>query len=289
MPLERRLPEDTEDVFGLLANEVRIDILRALWEAAPDPLSFSALRDRVGVADSGTFNYHLNQLQPAFVSKDDGYRLSYAGRQAVGSVVSGRFDAADAADVGPVPAGDCMHCGETTDATYDDGYFVVDCPACEQLVVKMATPPVVVASTAPERLPSVVSKHVLTRTERLSRGFCTLCDGRVDASLTLDTDEAAVTYRSELDVRFTCRECGAEPRLNVAAVLFDHPAVVSFLHDAGVDLRETYVWELRSLLDPEAVVVDREPLELRLTFEIDGEALTVVVDESASVVEYERI
>ncbi|WP_053948055.1 winged helix-turn-helix domain-containing protein [Halolamina sediminis] len=289
MALERRPSDEAENVFGLLANEVRIEILRALWAAAPDPLAFSELRDRVGVEDSGTFNYHLNQLQPAFVTKDGGYRLSYAGRQAVGSMVSGQFDAADAGDLGPVPAGDCMHCGETTEATYDDGFFVVDCPACEQLVVKMSTPPVLVASTEPERLPSVVSKHVLTRTERLSRGFCTLCGGRVDASLTIDSDEESVTYRSELDVRFECRECGSEPRLNVAAVLLEDPAVVSFLHDSGIDLQETYVWELQSLLDPEAAVVGREPLELRLTFEIDGAALTVVVDESASVVEYERV
>ncbi|MFD1527154.1 winged helix-turn-helix domain-containing protein [Halolamina salina] len=288
MALERRTPDGAENVFGLLANGVRIDILRALWAAAPNPVAFSELRDRVGVEDSGTFNYHLDQLQPAFVTKEDGYRLSYAGRQAVGSVISGRFSAADAADVGPVPAGDCMHCGETTEATYDDGFFVVDCPACEQLVVKMSTPPIVVASTEPERLPSVVSKHVLTRTERLSRGFCTLCDGRVDATLAPES-ETATTFRPELDVRFTCRECGAEPRLNVAAVLFDHPAVVSFLHDAGVDLRETYVWEIQSLLDPEATVVDRDPPKLRLTFEIDGEALTVVVDGSASVVEYKRV
>jgi hypothetical protein len=231
----------------------------------------------------------LDQLQPAFVTKDDGYRLCYAGRQAVGSIVSGRFSAAESTDLGPVPAGDCMHCGETTDATYEDGLFAVECPACEELVVRMSTPPVVVASTAPERLPSVVSKHVLTRTQRLSRGFCTLCGGRVDASLTVDTGAESVTYRPELDVRFECRECGSEPRLNVAAVLLEHPAVVSFLHDAGVDLQETYVWELQSLLDPEAAVVGREPLELRLTFEIDGAALTVVVDGSANVVEYERV
>ena len=290
MSLQKRVSPRPEDAFGLLANDVRVDILRELWDAAPEFPAFSELRTMVGVEDSGTFNYHLNELRPAFVTKDDGgYRLTYAGRQVVGGIVSGRFSGVDTVDVPAVSAGDCMHCGEPTAATYDDGSFVVSCPACEELIVKTSVPPVVVAGTEPESLPGTVSKHVLTRTERLSRGFCTLCQGRVDAALTVDSDEAALTYRSELDVRFACRECGAEPRLNVAAVLLDHPAVVSFLHDAGIDLRETYVWELRSLLDPEASVTSRDPLELELRFEIEGEALELVVDGTATVVDHQRV
>ncbi len=289
MSLQKRGTPRPEDAFGLLANDVRVDILRELWDAAPESPAFSELRTMVGVGDSGTFNYHLNELRPAFVTKDGGYRLTYAGRQVVGGIVSGRFSGADAVDVPAVAAGDCMHCGEPTTATYEDGSFVVTCPACAELIVKTSVPPVVVAGTDPDSLPGIVSKHVLTRIERLSRGFCTLCQGRVDAELTVDSDEAALTYRSELDVRFACRECGAEPRLNVAAVLLDHPAVVSFLHDVGIDLRETYVWELRSLLDPEATIAERDPLRLELTVEIDGEALELVVDGTTTVVDHERL
>jgi hypothetical protein len=290
MSLQQRVSPRPEDTFGLLANDVRVDILQELWDAAPELPAFSELRTRVGVEDSGTFNYHLNQLRPAFVTKaDGGYRLTYAGRQVVGGIVSGQFSGADAVDVPAVPAGDCMHCGEPTSATYDDGRFTVTCPACDELIVETSVPPVVVAGTDPDALPGVVSKHVLARAERLSRGFCTLCQGRVDALLTADSDAAALTYRSELNVRFACRECGAEPRLNVAAVLLDHPAVVSFLHHLGIDLRETYVWELESLLDPEATVVDRDPLKMELTFEIDGETLELVVDGTATVVDYERL
>lgn len=287
MPLQKHASPQPEDAFGLLANDVRVDILRELWDAAPAFSTFSELRAQVGVEDSGTFNYHLNELRPAFVTKaDGGYRLTYAGRQVVGGIVSGQFSGAEAVDVPAVPAGDCMHCGEPTSATYDDGRFTVTCSACDELIVETSVPPVVVAGTDPDALPGVVSTHVLARAERLSRGFCTLCQGRVDALLTADSDAEALTYRSELNVRFACRECGAEPRLNVAAVLLDHPAVVSFLHDAGIDLRETYVWELQSLLDPEASVTSRDPLELELRFEIEGEALELVVDGTATVVDH---
>ncbi|NHX37766.1 MULTISPECIES: winged helix-turn-helix domain-containing protein [Halolamina] len=278
-----------EDVFALLANDIRLDILHELWDAGPEPLSFSELRTRVGVDDSGTFNYHLDQLRPAFVTKDgEAYTLTYVGRQTVGSVTSGRFSAAEEVDLEPVPAGDCIHCGCTTEATYDDGFVVVECSACNELLIKMSVPPILVASADPDTLPDVVNKHVLTRTERLSRGFCSLCRGRVDAALTTGSDEKSITHRSELDVRFTCRECGARSRLNVAAVVMDHPAVVSFLYDVGIDRRKTHVWELESLLDPEATIERRDPLELTLVFEIDGVSLSVTVDETATVLRHER-
>ncbi|MFC7189356.1 hypothetical protein ACFQL7_05510 [Halocatena marina] len=53
--VERRSPED---VFSLLANDVRIEILHALGETPDTSLSFSELQARVDVADSGNFNYH---------------------------------------------------------------------------------------------------------------------------------------------------------------------------------------------------------------------------------------
>lgn len=59
-----------DDAFGLLGNETRLAILQALGDAA-DPLSFSELRDRVWVSDSGQFNYHLDQLTGPFVGQTD--------------------------------------------------------------------------------------------------------------------------------------------------------------------------------------------------------------------------
>lgn len=292
MSLDLSPPTELQDVFGLVASDVRIQVLVELWEAYPDGLAFSEIRTRVDAADSGTFNYHLNQLRPEFVRKvEDTYRLRYAGRQIVGAAVSGRFNGADTDEIGPVPAGDCIHCEATIEARYDDGVVVVDCPECEELMTKMPIPPVVVASIGPESLPDVFSKHVLSRAEQLARGFCAHCHGHVDASLTVNEDEGedSVTFRPELDVRFECRECAAKPRLNVGAVLMDHPAVSAFLFDVGIDLRDTYVWELVELLDPEATVASEDPLELDLVFEIDGEVLELTVDETVSVLGHERI
>jgi DNA-binding transcriptional ArsR family regulator len=75
------VPADS-DLFELLGNEVRLGILREL-RAAEDggPITFSRLRERVGVGDSGRFNYHLARLQGSLVGKrQEGYVLTAGGR-----------------------------------------------------------------------------------------------------------------------------------------------------------------------------------------------------------------
>jgi hypothetical protein len=78
--------DDSEDyeVFTLIADENRLAIVRALAEAPAEgdstALSFPALRDRVGMRDSGQSNYHLENLVCQFVQEtDEGYRLRFPG------------------------------------------------------------------------------------------------------------------------------------------------------------------------------------------------------------------
>lgn len=82
-------PAIPASIGALLADETRIRILSELYvvrniEAEPDGLRFSTLRRRVGVADSGRFNYHLDQLSDTLVMKtDDKYRLTPTGERLV--------------------------------------------------------------------------------------------------------------------------------------------------------------------------------------------------------------
>jgi DNA-binding transcriptional ArsR family regulator len=74
---------DAVDAFGTLADETRLAILRAL-ALADGPVRFSDLRERVGVRDTGRFNYHLSQLRERFVEKrDDGYVLGATAERLV--------------------------------------------------------------------------------------------------------------------------------------------------------------------------------------------------------------
>lgn len=70
-------------VFELLGNDIRLGIVREL-AAAGAPVAFSRLRERVGVDDSGKFNYHLGRLEGRFVVKqEEGYGLTECGRAVV--------------------------------------------------------------------------------------------------------------------------------------------------------------------------------------------------------------
>ncbi|WP_265110136.1 ArsR/SmtB family transcription factor [Halosolutus halophilus] len=78
--------EDPTDALEVLGNETRIAILRALAEV-DEPLSFSELRERVGIRDSGKFNYHLTRLCEYFVRETDGgYELGPAGTRLIANV-----------------------------------------------------------------------------------------------------------------------------------------------------------------------------------------------------------
>lgn len=59
-------PDDPEDVFSLLSDDIRVDVLRTLWEA-DEPLSFSELYEAVGIGASGQFDYHLDEFIDRFV------------------------------------------------------------------------------------------------------------------------------------------------------------------------------------------------------------------------------
>ncbi|MFB6095368.1 MAG: hypothetical protein ABEJ71_02810 [Halodesulfurarchaeum sp.] len=85
--------------FELLSDETRIRIIRELYrcgegqrgpegrdgaggpELGDGHLPFSTLKERVGVRDSGQFNYHLARLKGVYVRQTaHGYELSPEGR-----------------------------------------------------------------------------------------------------------------------------------------------------------------------------------------------------------------
>ncbi|ERH08552.1 MAG: hypothetical protein J07HX64_00293 [halophilic archaeon J07HX64] len=103
--------EEALDALAALGNEHRIRILRALAEAET-PLSFSELRRRVGIDDTGRFNYHLGELCGRFVRNgESGYELGTAGERVV--LAAADLDPEAAAVTGQQAAAEgCPVCGE---------------------------------------------------------------------------------------------------------------------------------------------------------------------------------
>ena len=80
-----------EEAFSALGHEIRVAILRTLWEA--ETAAYSEVKERVGVRDSGQFNYHLGKLVDHFVERTvEGYHLSEAGQQTMQAIHAGIFD-----------------------------------------------------------------------------------------------------------------------------------------------------------------------------------------------------
>jgi hypothetical protein len=104
--------EEGLEALEKLGNKHRIRILQVLIEAET-PLPFAELRRKVGIEDTGKFNYHLTELTELFVSRTDGgYELSQSGERVV--VAASDIDADPTAiDSETRWAEECPICGET--------------------------------------------------------------------------------------------------------------------------------------------------------------------------------
>ncbi|MFB6268124.1 MAG: ArsR family transcriptional regulator [Halodesulfurarchaeum sp.] len=286
---EKDAPLGPDEAFSLVADETRFGILRELWEATngdDGAVSFSDLWDRSAVDDSGRFNYHLDKLTPRFVRQtESGYRLTFAGERVIGAAISGVYTESDVRTVDPLEVGDCPACNGPIEASYEGGQIVIQCADCDLLITHVQAPPVLAAGHEPADLPAVFSRRVVTTNQEIARGFCLLCGGRMESTVEPGYFEAADTGQNQVGVTYTCRACGTEIRSIVGAALLDHPAVISFLYEHGIDLRETFFWDLDWLFEEHATVIEEDPLRVAVRIEMDDDELRLTVDEEATVLE----
>ncbi|WP_232703476.1 ArsR/SmtB family transcription factor [Halobacterium wangiae] len=267
------MSEDAEDAFAAVADELRVRILQALWDAE-DPLSFSELRDRVDVRDSGRFNYHLGELRGRFVEQtEDGYELRFAGMKLVTALHSGIYT--EDVSVGPAPVdGECVVCGGDLEVHYEDERGRVDCVDCEMAVISTGVPPAFVDGREDD-LAAAIDGYVRSTQRKFADGFCPACSGSTTGRLEDGEHGPQMLY--------TCDRCGGEFQGLVAAAVVDHTEVVAFYHEHGHDVRDIPVWELDWFDDAgwdgdHAVV----------TVSLDGDELALTVDENLDVVGSER-
>lgn len=311
-------PNVTE-AFELLGNETRLAILLALWEAY-DPyadeapaLSFSELRERVGMRDSGQFNYHLDQLVGSFVhDTGEGYVLRSAGESIVGSVIAGagiKETTLDATEI-DVP---CEFCGAPTAVVYLDEHLVQACTQCEEiydregpladiaeefgrlLFVTDFDPAGMVDRTPREIYEAVVVSFNLRVAMHLA-GVCTRCSGTVEATLRFceshDTSAGAVCSncgsRRAVEPQFMCTSCKHYSKPAPSYPLGFHPEVIDFYGDHGVKIGdltdpESILRFDRLLRNQEAELVSTDPPRVRVTIHHEGDELEVIYDEQVNV------
>jgi DNA-directed RNA polymerase subunit RPC12/RpoP len=284
------------EAFAALASPIRIRIIRTLGEtAADDPaaitflpfdhpdrgLAYSALRERVDIADSGRFNYHLGELIGSFVEKEgDRYRLTWLGALAYRFLVAGRFSASPVARRFDLDD-PCHRCGGRVEARYTaDQLLYVDCTDCGLRTMMIHVPQHGVAGRSREALLSAGAMRYRTHVQSLTAGICPWCSGRIETAVGEADDET----RGQPVATHLCRDCGGVYFPSVGAALLSHPAVVAFCHARGVDLRDHYPWTVPFAFAPaHATVTSRDPLRVRIDVRLAGDRCRVVVDDRLTV------
>lgn len=283
-PIEER-SADATDPFATLSDETRLEIVRALYEArtadGAGGLSYSRLRERIGMADKGNFNYHLGKLRGEFVEKcEAGYRLTFAGFE-IAKVI--RIDAwTDHEPRGPVALDERVE-GEPLTAAYEDSVVTVRAGEEGRPLFAHAVRPVGAAARETDELLEVASRLWRHTSEQILEGICPYCQTSVDRSTEI-AEEGPWTYVYGA----TCPECGPLGGSHVGAAVADHPAVVSFYWEHGIDVRARRIWELPFVDDEAVVVLEEEPLSLGVDVRYGDDVVRVTVDDAARVVDTER-
>lgn len=267
--------------FSLVAHETRVEILEALRAADGGPLSFGEIRETVGVDDPGQCHYHVDRLTARFIrTSDEGYRLSPAGWQLVGAVVSGGLTASLSPETVSA-AGSCSECDGSLVARLRASGVTVECVACSHVQTDPDLPPGILIDWPRAEIPRVVGRYLRRWEVDAAHGFCPNCDGRVDRVVSIPTDPTAPDWFDgdgvDAVVVTECRQCGFWWHAAVPIAALAEPSVVAFHHEHGIDLREHPWWTLDHLEIGTASVTEN-PRRVTVPMELDGERRTFIFD-----------
>jgi hypothetical protein len=269
-----------EAAFALLGDETRVDTIRVLGDAGGGPLTFSELREGVGARDSGRFNYHLGKLVGTFLRRtDEGYELTYAGHRIVGAILSGEYTRHANGETFDLES-TCFRCGEVLVAIYEDERVEIRCVECDDQRAAFGFPPGGFEGRSVEELTRAFDDWLIGVLRLISTGICFNCAGKTVGTLTddspyLDEDDTVVLV-------FSCTRCGDEATLSVNSFLLFEPSVVAFHYDHGIDVDEIDTWNV-SFTEEDVEVLSEEPWRVRSVLTLDGDSLSLVVNEDLSV------
>ncbi len=275
------------EVLEAVGNETRVGIIKALVDHRRDDprdpgLPFSELRDRVGMGDSGQFNYHLDKLRGAFVEGVDGeYRLTYAGRKLATTLVTEAFKSEY--EEGPVTYGGCPRgsCEAMLVAAYEGGTVSVECEA-EHVAFRTGLPPMAAAERSMDEILTLVTRTLYHDVDLASAEICPRCYGEMVTRVAEARQGKAVPYTFEA----VCQHCGFLSDGAAGILLLSDPEVGAFFTTHGRDIREEYPWRLDFISKPDCYTCrSRDPLRIEIDVAVAGDGLRVTVANTAEIME----
>lgn len=300
-----------DDAFAVLGNETRMDILQTLAEAE-DPLPFSELRERVGVSDSGQFNYHLDRLVGHFLEDtEDGYRLRRAGERIIEAVVSGAVTETPVIESTEVDW-PCSQCGAPTEVSYQQERVAASCTECPGLYAgssethavpdellehgylgEASLPPAAIEGrNASEVFRTAISWDFLERIAR-SKGICPRCSAAIEMTLTVceshdHGDGICDTCGSRYAVKYECAcpNCPHTGEGLLPTALHGNTEVLDFITSHGFDPVTPTEDQWMTMSDSWVEeVLCWDPIEVRITYTLEGHVLSLTVDEGLDVID----
>lgn len=279
------------DVFRELGDPTRVGIIAELvsaQRAGQAPLSFGEIRRRVGVSDSGRFNYHLNQLQPRFVqSVDGGYEPRYAAILAERLVAAPAVSTETVSLEGPVDR-PCVLCGDQPHARFTSDRLTVTCATYDEQLLGIPVPPAVAADRSLSGLVDFAEAYGWNQFSMAVEDLCPHCWGPIETAFSpgepdVDIPSEAV---SSVQVDFECRRCGHHFTMPLRLVVRDHPAVAGFHYDHGIDLSEHGLLACYEAMAVSSAETDGD--HATLAFERDGDSLEVEANDDLEITAVSR-
>ncbi|MFD1684862.1 winged helix-turn-helix domain-containing protein [Halobellus litoreus] len=294
----RRSPTD---IFRLLADDTRVDILRAVAVAQYDldqvdsgaaELAFSEIYDRVDVENSSKLSYHLGELAGTYLRKtDDGYSLSHAGERIVRFILAENYGSPES--FGPEPIdGVCIFCGaEALEASLSHQFFRIDCTACEQQVAGQPITPAQVRTRGTDALVQSVKRRSAEDARLIRQRLCPECGAQLSVEV-VEVPASALPEAASFVVRSTCGACLREYNSPLTYSAVYHPASIAFHWERGVDVTARGLWEFHEYVyegrwTSEQVASDPDEYEVVLRHGED--AVRLYLDSTATVVRTERV
>lgn len=293
-PTTGRLTEPS-DAFEALGNEVRIAIIRVLSGAdrndgeSRSPLKFSELQTAVGASTSAGFAYHLRQLTGHYIEKTDrGYRLTSAGQRVARAITAGTYTERTDIETIAVP-GSCPLCRRSTlAARCVDSVLAIECDCLNTPIAHLSLPPGSQHRSIDEDLLEAFDRYHRSRIALMTDGICTECMSHVTATIDrvpAPRSNVSVGGAESDDVRaqlhLDCAGCDVELRSPVSFAVVEHPAVIGFFNEHGVDIRERPLWNLGE--EWSETILSEDPWCVRVSVRCDDDRLDLLVGKGMTV------
>lgn len=298
-----------QQALSVLGDETRLDILQILGEA-DGPLSFSELFRRSDCETSANFSYHLRQLRDHFLQHtDDGYVLRQAGRKVIEAVLAEAVTEPVELQRTPVEW-PCFLCGSPVEMSYREGHVGLYCSACggtrdyrstttvgrlidqSDVLGILDLPPAGTINRTPLEIIEAAEFWTTHESFALAKGTCPRCSAALDVSVTAcvshdDADSLCEVcgQRFAIVLQHDCTNCVYAVNSPIGTYLFDNLALIEFMIQNDLDPFTApgfHFWAL------EESVHCTDPLEAELTFTINGDSITFLVDDSLAIEEVSK-